>query len=46
MASMIGTTHTTLVRFITEFKQEGILEVDSKIIFITDEKKLAEFANA
>jgi len=45
MASMIGTSMETLVRLITEFKNEGIIEQDGKVIFIIDEKKLVQFAN-
>lgn len=45
MASMVGTTSETIIRFITEFKEEGILEQDGKIIYIIDEKKLLDFAN-
>jgi CRP-like cAMP-binding protein len=45
MASMIGTTHETLARLMTEFKNEGILEVKDRIIFIVNEEKLLEFAN-
>ena len=45
MASMIATTHETLVRLFTEFKNEGIVHQEGKVIFINDEKKLNEFAN-
>lgn len=45
MASMIGTSMETLVRLMTEFKNEGIIEQDGKIIFIIDENKLVQFAN-
>jgi len=45
MAAMIGTTHETLVRLITEFKNEEIIIQDGKIIYIINEQKLAEFAN-
>ena len=45
MASMIGTTMETLVRLITEFKNEEILEQDGKVIFIINENKLVQFAN-
>lgn len=46
MAAMIGTTHETLVRLITEFKNEGIIIQDGKIIIIINDQKLIEFANA
>jgi CRP-like cAMP-binding protein len=45
MASMVGTANETIIRFISEFKDEGIIEQKGKEIFIIDEKKLAEFAN-
>jgi CRP-like cAMP-binding protein len=45
MASMIGTTLETLVRLITEFKNEEIIGQDGKILIIINEKKLIEFAN-
>jgi CRP-like cAMP-binding protein len=46
MAAMIGTTHETLVRLFTEFKNENIINQEGKVIFIVDEKKLIEFSNA
>lgn len=45
MASMIGTASETVIRFISEFKEEGIIEQEGKVIFIKDEEKLIEFAN-
>ena len=45
MAAMIGTTHETLVRLFTEFRNEEIIEQEGKIIFIINEKKLIEFAH-
>jgi CRP-like cAMP-binding protein len=45
MASMIGTTLETLVRLITEFKSEEIIDQDGKTLIIVNEKKLIEFAN-
>lgn len=45
MASMIGTTHETLARLFTEFKNEGIIFQDGKDIYIINTKKLSEFAN-
>lgn len=45
MAAMIGTTHETLVRLITELKNEEIIIQEGKIIIIINEKKLIEFAN-
>ncbi len=45
MASMVGTANETIIRFFSEFKEEGLIEQEGKIIFITDEKRLIEFAN-
>jgi CRP-like cAMP-binding protein len=45
MATMIGTANETLIRFITEFKDEGLIEQEGKTIFITNEEKLIEWAN-
>lgn len=45
MASIIGTASETLIRFFTEFKTEGLIEQEGKIIFIKDEEKLIDFAN-
>jgi CRP-like cAMP-binding protein len=39
MASIVGTAHETVIRLISEFKEEG------KSIFIIDEEKLLDFAN-
>jgi CRP-like cAMP-binding protein len=45
IASIVGTAHETIIRLISEFKDEGILEQEGKIIYILDEEKLLEFAN-
>lgn len=45
MASMVGTANETVIRFITEFREEGIIEQEGKVIFILDEEKLLQFAN-
>lgn len=45
MASIIGTAPETLIRFVTEFKEEGLIEQEKKTLFITDERRLIEFAN-
>ncbi|MGE3608392.1 MAG: Crp/Fnr family transcriptional regulator [Bacteriovoracaceae bacterium] len=45
MASMIGTATETVIRFITEFKDEGLIEQEGKTIFIINEEKLLDFAN-
>ncbi|EQC43075.1 cyclic nucleotide-binding domain protein [Bacteriovorax sp. BSW11_IV] len=45
MATMIGTANETLIRFISEFKDEQMIEQDGKTIIISDEEKLIEWAN-
>jgi CRP-like cAMP-binding protein len=45
MASMIGTANETVIRFISEFKDEGLIEQEDKTIYVLDEEKLVEFAN-
>jgi CRP-like cAMP-binding protein len=45
MASFIGVATETLIRFMTEFKDEGAIEQEGKTIFITDLEKLAELGN-
>lgn len=45
IASMIGTASETVIRFITEFKDEGLIEQDGKTIYIIDHERLLEFAN-
>lgn len=45
MASIIGTASETLIRFMSELKQEGFIEQKGKVIFITDEEGLIDFAN-
>jgi CRP-like cAMP-binding protein len=45
MASMVGTANETIIRFFSEFKDEGLIEQEGKIIFIKDENRLIEFAN-
>ncbi len=45
MATMIGTANETLIRFMTEFKDAGLIEQDGKTIYITNEKELVEWAN-
>ncbi|MDO9181133.1 MAG: Crp/Fnr family transcriptional regulator [Bacteriovorax sp.] len=46
MAKMIGTTHETLIRFMTEFKEAGILEQVGKMIFIKNELELLDWSNS
>ena len=45
MATMIGTANETLIRFISEFKETGLIEQEGKTIFITNEEELMEWAN-
>ena len=45
LASMAGTASETIIRFISEFKDEGFIEQDGKTIFILDEDALIEIAN-
>jgi CRP-like cAMP-binding protein len=45
MATMIGTANETLIRFMTEFKDAGIIEQEGKTIFITNEEELLDWAN-
>lgn len=45
MASMIGVANETLIRFMTEFKDEKLIEQQGKVIYVVDEKRLIEFAD-
>lgn len=45
MASLVGTAPETIIRLITEFKDEGILTQEGKVLFISNKAKLTEFAN-
>lgn len=45
MATMIGTANETLIRFISEFKDEGLIEQEGKTLFIKNEEKLFDWAN-
>ena len=45
MATMIGTANETLIRFISEFKEEGLIEQSGKTIIIAKEEELSEWAN-
>ncbi len=44
MASIIGTASETLIRFMSELKNEGFIEQEGKTIFITNEEGLIDFA--
>ena len=43
MSTMIGTAPETLIRFISEFKEAGLIEQEGKTIFVTNESKLLEW---
>ena len=45
MASIIGTASETLIRFMSELKQEGFIEQQGKTIFLVNEEGLLDFAN-
>jgi len=45
MAEMIGTTHETLIRILSEFKDANIIEQNSKMIYIKNEKELFHWAH-
>ncbi len=45
MATMIGTANETLIRFMSEFKDAGLIEQEGKTIYITNENELMEWAN-
>jgi CRP-like cAMP-binding protein len=45
IASMVGTANETVIRFISEFKDEGLIEQDGKTIYVKDKEKLLEYAN-
>ncbi len=45
MASMIGVANETLIRFISELKDEGYIQQEGKTIIITNEEGLMDFAN-
>jgi hypothetical protein len=42
---MVGTANETVIRFISEFKDEGLIEQEGKVIYILDHARLVEFAN-
>lgn len=45
MATMIGTANETLIRFISEFKEAGLIEQEGKTIYISNEEDLMDWAN-
>lgn len=44
MATMIGTAPETLIRFITEFKDEGLIEQEGKTLYVVNTQKLTEWS--
>jgi CRP-like cAMP-binding protein len=44
IASMIGTANETVIRFISKFKDEGILEQDGKNLYVINKERLKEVA--
>lgn len=44
IASMIGTAHETAIRFIGEFKDEGLIKEEDKSFYILNPEKLSEIA--
>lgn len=44
MASLVGTATETLIRFMSEFKDEKLISQQGKILYITDIPRLADFA--
>jgi CRP-like cAMP-binding protein len=45
IASMVGTANETIIRFISEFKDEGLIHQEGKVIYLVDEKRLMKTAN-
>lgn len=45
IASMVGTANETIIRFISEFKDEGLIQQEGKVIYLVDENKLKQTAN-
>lgn len=45
LAELIGTTQESVIRLISEFKQDGLIEVDGRNITLLNLKKLTETAN-
>lgn len=44
IASLIGSVNETVTRFISEFKEEGIIEEIDRAFYLSDVKRLYEFA--
>jgi CRP-like cAMP-binding protein len=45
MATMIGTANETLIRFVSEFKDAGLIAQEGKTLFVVNEEELMEWAN-
>lgn len=45
MASLIGTATETLIRVLSEFKEEGLIEQSGKTLFVSNEEELISLAN-
>lgn len=45
IAGMIGTTNETVIRFISEFREQGVIDQEGKTIIILDQDKLMDLAN-
>ena len=45
MATMVGTANETLIRYISEFRNEGLIRQEGKNIIIVNEEKMIEWAN-
>lgn len=45
MASIIGTTPESLIRLVTEFKNDGIIAQEGKLLFLKNEEKLNAYAH-
>ncbi|PWT70684.1 MAG: Crp/Fnr family transcriptional regulator [Bacteroidetes bacterium] len=46
LASLVGTARENLVRILTEFKEEGILEIKGRKIIVRNLEKLMEMSNS
>lgn len=46
MASIIGTASETLIRFLSEFKQEGLVEMIGKKLYIVSEENLCKLTTS
>lgn len=46
MASMIGVANETLIRFLSEFREDGFIQQKGKTIYIVDEESLINYSNA